>query len=248
MLHDAYEHDGICPICEQPVLFATTNRWFRDHLVCPLCKSVVRERALALVLQELRPNWRFLAIHESSPVNRGISAKLKAEAGSYVASHYFPGQPRGALVRGFRNEDLEHQTFPDNDLDIVVTLDVMEHVFRPDRVYAEVYRTLRPGGIYIHTFPINKAMVPSSRQRAALEPDGTVRHLVESPEYHGNPIDADGSLVTYDYGYEIDRQIATWAPFDVRVLRFWDQTHGIIGEYTEVVTCLKPWSQSSTAR
>lgn len=235
----AYRHSGVCPICERAVQFSSNYPWFRDHLLCPLCKSVVRERALALILKEVRPNWRALSIHESSPSNRGVSLKLKAEGRKYVASHYFPGQPLGVQFRGFRNENLERQTFPDDSLDIVISLDVMEHVFRPDLVYSEIYRTLKPGGIYLHTFPIKKAMVAACHQRAELLVDGSVRHIVEPSQYHGNPIDASGSLVTYDYGYEIDRQIAAWAPFDVRILRFWDETHGVIGEYTEVVLCTK---------
>ncbi|WP_119302417.1 class I SAM-dependent methyltransferase [Dongia deserti] len=235
-----YAHDGYCPVCQKPVRFAAAGSWYRQHLLCPLCQSVVRERALALILFEERPNWRTLTIHESSPLNRGISAKLKAEGGNYIPSHYFPDQPLGIEFRGFRNENLERQTFPDDSLDIVISLDVMEHVFHPDLVYSEIYRTLKPGGVYLHTFPIAKTMVPAFRQRARLEEDGTVCHLVEPPQYHGNPVDAQGSLVTYDYGYEVDRQIAAWAPFDVRVTRFWDQTHGIIGDYTEVVICTKP--------
>jgi SAM-dependent methyltransferase len=235
-----YQHSGTCPICERSVTFTAVGEWFRDSLLCPVCRSVVRERALALVLNELRPNWRSLVVHESSPINRGISAKLRAEGKKYTASQYFLGQPLGATVRGFRNEDLERQTFPSDSLDIAVTLDVMEHVFHPELVYREIYRTLKPGGVYIHTFPISKGLVAPFRRRAVLELDGTVRHLIEPPQYHGNPIDTEGSLVTFDYGYEIDRQIALWAPFDVRVMRFWDQTHGIIGEFSEVVTCIKP--------
>lgn len=233
-----YQHDGQCPICERPVRFTATSTWYRDTLRCPSCRSVVRERALALVLMEMRPNWRALSIHESSPAPRGISEKLKAEGAHYVASHYFPDQPRGALHRGFRNEDLERQTFADQSFDLVVTLDVMEHVFEPARVYTEIWRTLRPGGLYIHTFPITRDQMPACQQRAERRPDGSVRHQ-QAPVYHGNPIDAHGSLVTFDYGYEIDKQIANWAPFDVRILRFSDATHGIIGEYTEVVVCAK---------
>jgi hypothetical protein len=33
--------------------------------------------------------------------------------------------------------------------------------------------------------------------------------------------------------------IASWAPFDVEVIRFADRLHGIIGEYTEVLVCWK---------
>jgi hypothetical protein len=45
--------------------------------------------------------------------------------------------------------------------------------------------------------------------------------------------------VTVDYGYEIHKQIAAWTPFDVRIYRFNDVEHGILGEYTEVFLCRK---------
>jgi hypothetical protein len=234
---NVYRHDGYCPICEAPAAFTAKYDWYRDHLRCSGCRSIVRERALAMVLKEMRPGWRNRAIHESSPGGGGISRKLRQEARNYIASHYFPAQSFGSMVGEFRNENLEKQTFADGSFDIVVSLDVMEHVFRPDLVYREVFRTLRPRGIYIHTFPIYKAQTEALIPYAELAEDGSVRHLVDTPEYHGNPIDAKGSLVTYHYGYDIQQKIAEWAPFRVRVMRFWDPHMGIIGEFTEVVVC-----------
>lgn len=38
---------------------------------------------------------------------------------------------------------------------------------------------------------------------ASLAPDGTIVYLVERPEYHGNPISSEGSLVTVNRGYDI---------------------------------------------
>jgi hypothetical protein len=115
----------------------------------------------------------------------------------------------------------------------------MEHVFHPEKVYAEIYRTLKRAGYYLHTFPIRKYLVAARAPLATRNCDGSVHHLTATPEYHGNPIDEKGALVTCDYGYDISKQIAQWAPFDVRILRFWDETHGIIGDYTEVVICQK---------
>jgi SAM-dependent methyltransferase len=239
MVAKMYSYDGFCPCCEQIVLFSSSDEWFRDHLFCSNCDSVVRERALALVLNEICPNWRFLSIHESSPANRGISRKLQTNAPRYLASQFFPNEQRGVFIGKFRNEDMENQTFHDEIFDVVISLDVMEHVFEPAKVYREVYRTLRKGGHYIHTFPIRKWQTSAASKRAEIDFEKNIKHLVESPEYHSNPIDPGGSLVTYDYGYDITRQIAEWSGFDVKISRFWDQYNGIIGEYTEVVDCRK---------
>jgi SAM-dependent methyltransferase len=234
-----YSHDGFCPCCEKAVTFTAAEDWYRDHLICSNCNCLVRERALALVLNELFPNWRTLRIHESSPADRGISKKLRLQAPRYLASHFFPDRKLGEFIGDFRNENLEQQTFFDEIFDLVISLDVMEHVFEPKKVYQEIYRTLRKNGHYIHTFPIRKWQVESTVQRAKLGQNGVVEHLVLPAEYHGNPIDSSGSLVTHDYGYDIAQQIAEWAPFDVRISRFWDHHHGIIGEYSEVIDCRK---------
>ncbi len=234
-----YESEGYCPICEAPAMFRSQEEWFRDYLACTTCWSLVRERALALVLNEVSPNWRDKVIHESSPADRGISGKMRRECNHYIGTHFFPGQELGTRVGDWRNENLERQTFADGSFDLVVSLDVMEHVFHPQEVYREIYRTLKPGGVYLHTFPINKDQVTASITRARLESDGRIIHLVDEPEYHGNPIDDRGALVTMAYGYDITRAIAEWAPFDVRICRFWDAWHGIIGEYTEVAVCTR---------
>lgn len=237
------ELPGLCPICECPTTFKATGPWLRETLLCDPCpkqmgRSVPRERALALVLKTLRPNWRDLAIHESSPARRGASEMLRRECRQYVASQYLPDQPRGQMIGGWRNEDLEAQSFPDAAFDVVVSLDVMEHVFDPARAFREIYRTLKPGGLKICTFPLYKHQADALDKRAEVRA-GQVVHLAE-PEYHGNPVSARGSLVTYHYGYDIHAQIAAWAPFDVSVVRLANRTAGILGEMTEVIVCEKP--------
>lgn len=232
-----FSFDCFCPVCSTRQIMTSESEWFRDLLLCPKCGSSVRERALALVMNELVPQWRELKIHESSPGAQGLSAILAAQAPGYVATHFFPDLPAGAFRGPYRNENLEQMTFEEGAFDLTITLDVMEHVFRPDKVYAEIYRTLKPGGYYLHTFPIRKWLVDAVIPRARLKADGAVEHLTPDPEYHGNPINELGALVTHDYGYDIGKKIAEWAPFDVRICRFADQSHGILGEYTEVIVC-----------
>lgn len=227
-----YRQKGFCPVCEAEVEFTAENAWYRDYLLCSGCGSIPRERALALVLSLRFPEWRRFAIHESSPGLRGVSPKMKRECPGYLASQFFPGQSLGAAVRGFRNENLESQTFADASFDLVVTLDVMEHVNQPDRVMQEVARTLKPGGAYLFVVPTYKGKVTSER-RALYKEDGEIQHFAE-PEYHGNPVSDAGSLVTFHYGYDLAESIHSWAGMDVEVLRFHDHHHGIIGDFTEV--------------
>jgi SAM-dependent methyltransferase len=231
--------DGFCPICRSNVQFKAERAWYRDFLTCPSCPggfSVPRDRALALVLSELAPDWRNRAIHESSPGSHGISALMARDCLFYVASQFFPGHNKGDVVNGVRHENLEDLSFGDRRFDITVTLDVMEHVYQPDRVFKEVHRTLRPGGYYLCTFPVRKWQVNAWERRFETRPDGS-RVDFKPPEIHGNPVSPDGSIVTVDWGYDLHQQIAEWAPFDVRVYRFSDRLHGILGEYTEVIAC-----------
>ena len=189
-----------------------------------------------LVIRDLLPRWLELAIHESSPEQRGASLEL-AKAPGYVASQFYPRLPLGSLSGNVRCENLEMQTFPSESFDLVVTQDVMEHVFDPAAAYREIHRTLKSSGYHVHTTPIYKELV-CTEQKAKLEADGTICYFGE-PEYHGNPISGDGSLVTYHYGYDLADLITTWAPFDVEIRRYADRTRGIIAEFSEVIICRK---------
>jgi SAM-dependent methyltransferase len=235
------EIEGYCPICEKAALFVANGSWYRGTLLCQTCKngSTPRERALAHVLHREIPHWREVAIHECSPMNRGISIKIRSEAKRYVGSHYFPDRSFGTIVDGWRNENIEATTFDDECFELVISLDVAEHVFNPAAKFRDIWRTLKFGGLYVSTFPIRKGQVEAAVPLARLLPDGAVEFLKTPPEYHGNPINSKGALVTWDYGYDIHKLIADWAPFSVEISRFSDRHQGIIGEYTEVIVCRK---------
>ena len=230
---------GFCPICLKDTTFTAKTAWFRDNLFCESCEggSIPRERALMLALRHDVSNWKELYIHESSPAERGVSKYLQRNASRYLPTHYFPDTPPGHLHGETRCENLEAQTFADSTFDVVITQDVMEHVFNPMAAYQEIYRTLKPGGCYIHTTPIYKGLTETVR-RASLNADTTINHIFE-PEYHGNPISGEGSLVTFHYGYDLADLIAEWTPFDVEIRRFNDRKHGIVAEFTEVIICRK---------
>jgi SAM-dependent methyltransferase len=190
------------------------------------------------VLQERFPNWRSLTIHESSPGRRGVSLRLAEQCARYIPSQFFHGTPLGSMVGEYRCENLEQLTFEDASIDLHITQDVMEHVWHPERAFAEIGRTLKPGGAHLFTVPIENRDGPTS-PRVSFDSTGTLIHL-EPPVYHGNPIDAKGSLVTMDWGFDIRDHIREASGCETEIILIDDISRGIRAEYLEVLLTSKP--------
>ena len=78
---EPFENKGWCNCCDKQTKFMASNNWYRDSYVCQHCNCIPRERAIMYVIEMLYPSWKQLRIHESSPANRGASAKLKKALG-----------------------------------------------------------------------------------------------------------------------------------------------------------------------
>ena len=242
-----FQNEGRCPICEARATFSAHNSWFRDHYLCDRCGSIPRERALMHVIQTRYPNWRNLTIHESSPVSRGASLKLAQQCGSYIASQYDPSLGFGNThpLAGYRSEDLENQTFPDEAFDLVITQDVFEHIFDAAAAFREITRTLRAGGAHIFTTPLVNKDKPSE-QWASISDSGVVYH--HPPEYHGNPMSAEGSLVTWHWGEDIVAHIKSASGLDTEIVSLDDLGMGIRAEYIEVLVTTRSAEPNSSRR
>lgn len=229
---------GRCPVCETNTDFVSFDDWFRDHLLCETCHSIPRERAFARTLIQHVPDWRELVIHESSPADRSISARMRRECASYIGSQFWPHLSPGTILDGYRAENLEALSFMDASIDLHCHLDVLEHVNNPEACFREMARTLRPGGRMIFTTPIYSGK-PHTERRARYTATG-VEHLAE-PEYHGNPIGDGSALVTFHYGQDFPDMIRSWLPdCEVQVFSSANPEAGIVGEFLEVVLVMKP--------
>lgn len=239
-----FSNEGRCPFCEATVRFNAWGTNLRDSYVCSRCGTVPRERALMVAMERFFPNWRELHIHESSPGTRGASKKMLEQCRNYTATQYHPSVVEGAMhPDGWRCENLERQTFGDAAFDLVVTQDVLEHVFDPDAVFREVARTLRPGGAHVATTPMVRGREPTIICAERLT-DGQIRHH-HKPDYHQNPVDGNGSLVTVWWGYDIARRIDDAAPMSTMIWSERDVSLGIDGPLNEViVSFLRPHNGS----
>ncbi len=162
---------------------------------------------MVTALEGVAPDWRTSDVFEPSPTGKA-SAAIGTSCPGYVTSVYRPDCEPGALVDGARNENLEALTLPTRSIDIVVTQDVLEHVFEPERVFAEIARVLRPGGVHIFTVPFHSDL-GCTQVRARRQPDGTVVHDLE-PAYHEDPFDDAGALVTVDWGPDLPELVDAW--------------------------------------
>lgn len=238
-----------CNICGLKVNFDKLHNWPRDFTKCPNCNSLVRERALKYILDDFtkKLDFKSLNIHESSPSDGALHFYLK-KYNNYSFSHYFPNIPNGEFNKnGIKCVDLNNIPFNDNEFDIFITLDVFEHLFTPEIAIKEIYRVLKPGGIYIMTVPIENEDYKT--EKSCHKIDNKIVHITTKKsieknvtiEYHGNPIDNSGSVVTHYYGYDIVDMIKENTNFSVEVF-FKDNdllNYGILGKYKDVFLCKK---------
>tara|TARA_R110002051_G_scaffold139514_1_gene212211 strand:+ start:30610 stop:31335 length:726 start_codon:yes stop_codon:yes gene_type:complete len=234
-----FHHKGYCDICEADVEFVATQRWFRDHLLCPQCLSVPRERALMNVLRRYYAKYRSLKIHESSPGGRGVSARLSRECRKYSRSFFFADTPLGETNSTFnaRCENLESLTFGEGVFDLFITQDVLEHVPDPTAAFREISRVLKPGGAHVFTVPLVNKCEPSAA-RVQRDENGALIYLKEA-QYHGCPIDERGSLVTRDWGFDIVKFIHEACGMATHMITIDDIDRGIRAEYIEVLVSIK---------
>jgi SAM-dependent methyltransferase len=143
---------------------------------------------------------------------------------------------------GWRNGNLENQTFEDGSFDVVLTQDVFEHLFNPGLAAREIARTLKPGGICVMTVPVVDPWGETVR-RASLIDEEIVHHLPE--QYHGNPVGDGRFLVTVDWSYNIGSYLTAQSGIGFTVMDIDDMEQGI-RDFANVVLYAKKFPPSTS--
>jgi hypothetical protein len=201
------EQEGYCSICEKGTKFVTSGMYgstdgsgkvrpnWREHQSCE-CGFTSRLRAVwSLLKQEFPPE-----AHSSVYITEQVTpffAKVQSVYAEVTGSEYVsPDSRPGTDHEGIRHEDVQTLSFADSSFDLLVSLDVLEHVPSPDLALTEFFRVLKPGGVAVLTFPFTFDHAQDV-VRAELR-DGEITHFME-PEYHGNPMDMEKGALCFRY-------------------------------------------------
>lgn len=205
---------GICNLCGLKDEFVRgEGHSVREAFRCPGCRAALRYRdQAALILDEFaRGRSIFLRNLVSSGGMNGVAIFETALHGpfvnvfkghdGYVQSYFWPDRPLGEIgPQGVRNEDLTQLTSAADSFDLVITSDVMEHLYDIRAAFSEIARVLKRGGVHIFTIP-NAWPLPERTEARVAIVDGAEQHI-KPARYH---ISGDGSpcLVYHDYGADI---------------------------------------------
>ena len=236
-----YEIRGRCYVCDRPSELSVDYMYsvdeidgvaipnWRERLICPHCGLNNRMRATVHLLETLLqpvPESRIYLTEQTTPLYHCFSRRFSNVVGSEFLGDACPLGAPGP--NGWRNEDLTRLSFATGEFDALVCLDVFEHVPDFQAAFAECFRVLKPGGVLLVTVPF-RVDRRANLVRARVGDDGEIEHLME-PEYHGDPLDAQGCLAFYHYGWELLDRFRDAGFSGAETYIYWSRHWGYLGQ------------------
>lgn len=217
LAYKTYAHSvrlrGYCDLCEKETEFQIIyeEHWphftGREHLRCVHCLCNPRMRYLSGLVKKRYCEGQKVYIYEQiTDTYKVLKNYIPTLIGSeYLGDKYESGKCYEAVIKGKKYSSLRHEnalnlSFEDNSMDMMISLDVFEHVSNCQAAFREACRVLKPGASIFISVPL-KYDLQYTIQRARIENGELV--YIEEPEYHGDPLDDGGVLAFYTYGWDI---------------------------------------------
>jgi len=262
-----FQTNGYCYVCQQDVVFETDFLYgsvmtdgvqvpnWRERVLCA-CGLNNRIRASMQILEQTLGAAEHDAIYvaeQVTPLYKALEKRFPLLVGSEYLGETVALGRRNA--NGVRNESITKLTFPDNAFDFVLNFDVLEHIPAPELGLKEIFRTLKPGGRLLLSVPFLKEQ-QNTHTRARLHEDGRIEHLAE-PQYHGDPVSAEGCLCFQDFGWDLLDRMRDLGFEDVNLVLYWSDKLGYYGVEQSLIVAQKPisliqrfasWMRNQTAK
>ncbi len=210
--------EATCSICGHTGTFERGDeRSLRESYACPSCRFTLRWRDQASIiidefgrgqatsLRELANGGYLNQVSIFEPALRGPFVRHLKGLPQYTQSYFWPDMDLGEMTpEGVQNEDLTALTFEDDSFDLIISSDVMEHLFDIRTAFEETLRVLKPGGIHLFSIPNDFPFPDRSTARVAME-NGEEVHI--KPARYHNSGDGSKCLVYTDYGANVTDMI-----------------------------------------
>lgn len=202
---------------------------WRERVICSGCKLNSRVRASVHFLEEklgAKLDDTIYITEQATPLYSHLESKYtKLNGSEYLGDKVPYGEID--LTTGLRNESITKLSFESDIFDYILSFDVFEHIPEYKLAFAECLRCLKQSGVLLFTVPFNK-FAEHNLQRAVIDKSGNIQHILE-PEYHGDPINEEGCLCFYHFGWEMLDQMRQIGFTKVKAHLFWSKKLGYLG-------------------
>jgi hypothetical protein len=198
---------------------------------------ISRQRAVLLVLRQLidadeLPPWDALRLYISEAVTP-FAERLQQEVPRLRCSEYLP-EPDHWLRGQVPHRDLRRIGLPPATFHAVICNEVLEHVEELVPSLRGMAEVLCLGGYLIATVPFlygqHEHLVKAIWQGEGLEPE-----VIGEPDYHGNPVSQEGSLVYRYPGWQLMADLREAGFRDAAVHAISSTAYGVLGEELPLV-------------
>jgi len=211
--------------------------------VCESCGLNSRMRALYDFLKNrihIETDMRAYIAEEVTPFFRKLKSVLPKLMGSeFIGPNIQSGKkvPSGKFLKRIRHEDLTNLSFENNSFDLMITLDVFEHIPNFQSAFQESYRILDSNGLLVFTIPFFFDR-ENTTIRATIDHKGEINHILP-PEIHGNPVSKEGSLCFQNFGWDILDSLRQAGFKEAKASLYWAPWQGHLGYPFFVFSALK---------
>jgi len=237
-----FEFLGFCQVCAEATSFIIDWQYsggnvpnYRERLVCEKCNLNNRQRFLLNLINHFIKKmnekvtiYLYEQITDFYLVFSKYFNKNKIIGSEYLGFDILPG----TMINNIRHEDATQLSFDNESLDIIISQDVYEHV--PDYIksFEETFRVLKINGKLVFSIPFYSKEF-NTKQRAKLS-DNKIEYLLPE-QYHGNPVSEKGSLVFWDFSWDILDLLKKIGFKESYILGYYSSFYGYLGNGLQLI-------------
>ena len=171
-------------------------------------------------------NPRELRILVAEPFS-SLSLAIRGRFPRCLATGYLPDEPNSLFP--VQHVDLLSTGFDDQSFDVLVSIEVLEHLPDYQKSLEEAARIIRDNRVYIFTCPFY--WFKEEAEVKAIIEDGELKYLSE-PEYHGDPLRPENGILVFQIpAWDLIDHIKSAGFSDAAAVYISSVKSGIIGKH-----------------